>query len=214
MTVKPGLTQMASANAHHRPKAEPQRSERLLEERRRAHFLRYSHIFASVVREILEAKFLEEITPHFLTPAQFHLLKMMALNGGHQVSEVAVFLGVSTPAATKSLDKLERLGFILRGPSKDDRRATLITPSAKGRRLVQEYEVLLAERLAPVLEKFGPKELDRLVRVMRRFSLSMIRREDPGDGPCLWCAAYCEENCPVSQIRGDCPCSNLCGVSK
>jgi len=214
VTKKPGLTHMASANAHHRPKAEPPRAERLLEERRRAQFLRYSHIFASVVRDILEARFLEQISPHFLTPAQFHLLKMMTLNGGHQVSEVAVFLGVSTPAATKSLDKLERLGLILRGPSKDDRRATMITPSAKCRRLVQEYEVLLAERLAPVLEKFGPRELDQLVRILKRFSLSMIRREDPGDGPCLWCAAYCEENCPVGQIRGDCPCTNLSGASK
>jgi DNA-binding MarR family transcriptional regulator len=171
--------------------------------------LRFSHIFASVVREILEVKFLEESCPHSLTLVQFHLLKVIALNGGYQVGELAGFLGVSPPAATKNIDKLERLGLIVRSPSKGDRRATLLTPSPKGRRLVQKYETLKADRLAPVLSEMGPKDLDRLARLLERFSLSVIKQEDSSGGLCLRCAAYCAEGCSVGQIRGGCPCQKV-----
>lgn len=167
--------------------------------------LRYSHIFASLVREILELKFLREASPHSLTLSQFHLLKVMTLNGGHQAGQMANVLGLSPPAITKNIDKLERQGLIVRAPSKGDRRATLLSPSDKGRRLVQDYEAIKQDRLATVLQQFNPEELDQLTQLLKRFSLSLIRQEDSGDGLCLRCAAYCEEDCPVSYIRGSCP---------
>ena len=104
--------------------------------------LRYSHIFASAVRDLLELKVLREVTDDPLTLPQFHLLKLISLNGTHQVGEVAQFLGVSPPAATKNIDKLEGLGLVARSPSTDDRRATLLASSHKGRRLVKRYEAL------------------------------------------------------------------------
>ena len=184
-----------------------------LSEQCRRTFLHHSHIFASVVHDVLEMKFLEEVTPLSLTLSQFRLLKVIALNGSHQVGEVAVFLGMSPPAATKNLDKLKRLGLILRNPSKGDRRATLVTPSAKGRRLVQEYENLKAGRLSPVLEMFEPCEIEQLVKLMKRFSVLMARQENSGGGLCLWCAAYCQPNCAVAVMRGGCPCLALRGAA-
>jgi MarR family transcriptional regulator, organic hydroperoxide resistance regulator len=204
---------MAPLNAERRHKTDFQKPAAAVNERRRLQILRYSHIFASTVREILEIKFLAEVTPHSLTLAQFHLLKAIALNGNHQIGEVAVCLGMSPPAATKNLDKLQRLGLILRSPSKGDRRAILISPSAKGRRLVQEYEALKADRLSPVLENFSPGELDRMVELLKRFSLSLIKREDTGAGLCLWCAAYCQKHCPVGEVRGGCPYGEFRGAA-
>ena len=115
--------------------------------------LRYTHIFASAVREILELKLLREISPLPLTLSQFHLLKLMTVNGQHQMGQLADFLGVSPPAATKNIDKLERLKLVVRNPSKGDRRATLLSVSPKGRRLVRKYEELKTARLSPVLER-------------------------------------------------------------
>jgi DNA-binding MarR family transcriptional regulator len=167
--------------------------------------LRYSHIFASLVREILEVKFLREISPHPLTLSQFRLLKVITLNGHHQAGEMANVLGVSPPAITKIIDKLEQEGLITRVPSKGDRRATLVSPSAKGRRLVQKYEDLKTDRLGPVFQEFSSEELDGLTQLLKRFSLGLIQQEDASGGLCLRCAAYCEEGCPVGVIRGGCP---------
>jgi len=153
---------------------------------------------------VLEVKFLAETTQHPLTLLQFHLLKLIALNGDHQMGEIANFLGVSAPAATKNIDKLERLGLVVRSPSKGDRRATLLSSSSKGRRLVQKYEDLKATRLGPVLREFKREELDDFSQLLERFSLCLLKNEESADGLCLRCSAYCEDHCPVAQVRGGC----------
>lgn len=166
--------------------------------------IRQTHIFASITRDVLETKYLSQVSPFALTLSQFHLLKLISLNGNHQVGEVAEFLGISGPAATKNIDKLERLGLVERTPSTGDRRATLLSSSPAGRRLVERYESHKRNQLEPVLEKFTREELHNLTRLLQRFSMALVQREDEGDGLCLRCAAYFEESCPVSHVRGDC----------
>jgi DNA-binding MarR family transcriptional regulator len=167
--------------------------------------VRYSHIFASAVREILESKLIKEASPVPLTVSQFHILKVMALNGQHQLGELADFLGVSPPATTKNIDKLERLGFVLRNPSAGDRRVTLLSVSRAGRKVVDKYEKIKAARLAPVLEKFGAEELETFALLLERFSVSLLQNENSRHDFCLRCDAYIETNCPVGRVRGGCP---------
>ena len=166
---------------------------------------RYSHIFASVVRELLEVKLLGEVTSHPLSLSQFHLLKLISLNGQHQVGEVADFLGVSSPAATKNVDKLEKLGLISRSPSPGDRRAILLESSKSGRKLVKDYESLKEKRLAAVLSGFSTEDLHQLTHLLERFSLAMIKSEDSQKGLCFRCSAYFDEHCPIMHLREDCP---------
>ncbi len=178
---------------------------------RQTQLLRYIHIFSSSVREILELRLLEEVASVPLTLSQFHFLKAIAANGGHPVGEVAGLLGLSPPAATKSLNKLEGLGLVVRSPSKGDRRATLLSPSPKGRRLVRKYEGLQCSLLHRVLEPFSSEELDRMTRLLERFSISLLGTEQPGNGSCLRCGAYIEETCRVGEVRGGCPYLQACG---
>jgi DNA-binding MarR family transcriptional regulator len=167
--------------------------------------LRLSHIFSSVVREILEVRLLEDTTPLPLTLSQFHILKLMTLNGRHQVGELAEFLGVSAPAITKNVDKLERFGLVVRTPSEGDRRAILLAPSQKGRRLVQKYEELKTARLLPVLSGFGEEELEQFTSMLERVAVALLRQEETPRGFCMRCAAYIETGCPVGHVRGGCP---------
>lgn len=167
--------------------------------------LRRSHIFSSVVREILETRLLEETSPLPLTLSQFHILKLMTVTGRHQIGEISTFLGVSAPAVTKSVDKLERLGLVVRIPSEDDRRATWLAPSQKGKRLVERYEDLKAKLLYPVLEEFTTEELARFSEMLERVSVALLRQEKTPRGFCLRCAAYIETGCPVGHVRGGCP---------
>ncbi|MFQ5349774.1 MAG: MarR family winged helix-turn-helix transcriptional regulator, partial [Thermoanaerobaculia bacterium] len=152
-----------------------------------------------------ELKVLRQVTDDPLTLPQFHLLKLISLNGSHQVGEVAQFLGVSPPAASKNIDKLEGLGLVARSPSTDDRRATLLASSPRGRRLVRRYEALKEEWLEPVLDGFDDKELAQFTRFLERFSLRLIEQQDSGEGLCLRCSAYYDEACPVNHLRDGCP---------
>jgi DNA-binding MarR family transcriptional regulator len=167
--------------------------------------VRYSHIFSSAVDEILESRYLVEVSDHSLTLHQFHLLKLIGLNGHHHVGEVAEFLGVSAPAASKNIDRLCSLGLVERDSCEEDRRATLLSASAKGRDLIRRYEDLKKRRLAPVLAKFETGEIDRLSDLLERFSVLLFEQEKGGDGFCLRCAAYCQVGCPIGDIFGHCP---------
>lgn len=167
-------------------------------------FLRFSHIFSSAVKEVLDTKYLHEASPHPLSVPQFHILKLMAVNGKHQVGEVAEFLGVSSPAASKNIDKLEGLGLVTRSPSKGDRRATLLSASPKGRRLVRKYEEIKASRLAPVLGQFRPDDLQQFTKMLERFSVLLYEQENSAESFCLRCAAYTDDNCPIAHVLGNC----------
>jgi len=177
--------------------------------RQAQHLVRCTHIFASAVRELLEARLLAEVTRAPLSLSQFHLLKAVALNGSYASGELAGFMGVSAAAGTKNFDKLERLGFILRVPSATDRRVTLLSASAKGRRLVERYEARKAQSLTPVLDRFTPEELSLLASLLERFALTLISRQGTAPGLCLFCAAYCIKGCPVGKMRGGCPFERL-----
>lgn len=173
------------------------------------HLVRHSHIFASAVREVLEIRTLREASPLPITVSQFHLLKLMCMDGSHPMHEIAGFLGVSPPATTKNVDKLERLGLVFREASPLDRRETLLSVSERGRRLVEDYEARKTERLGAVMSEFTPYELGTLSELLQRFAVSLLRSEQPERGACLRCAACLADRCAVGRVRGGCPYASL-----
>lgn len=168
--------------------------------------LRNAHIFSSAVRDVLEVELLRQVTSHPLSPSQFNLLKLISGNGRHRVGDIARMFGVSAAAATKTVDKLERLGLVNRLPSPDDRRATLLVSSPAGRRLVADYEAVKEERLLPVLDDFSDAELDRLGRLLDRLSVGLLSDRDRTDGGfCLRCCGYYDPQCSLRRLGVRCP---------
>jgi DNA-binding MarR family transcriptional regulator len=168
-------------------------------------FLRIGHIFSASVQEIVGNRFLAESTDHPLTLAQLRLLKLLANNGQHRVSDAAALLGVSSPAATKCIDKLERLGLLSRAPSTSDRRATILSASPEGRDLVREYERINRRRLEPILDGFSRDEIDNLTDMLERVAVALFDREGAEMNSCLFCGAYIENDCSIARVRGGCP---------
>lgn len=171
--------------------------------------IRFSHIFAAAVRETLELQLLADIGAEDLSLPQFHLLQLITLNGKHQIGEVASFLGVSPPAATKNIDKLERLGLVARTPCVDDRRATLLASSGKGRRLVRRFEDLERQRLEPLLEAFRADELRQLIGMLERFATVLVASAESDDGLCLRCSGHFDNRCPIRHLHTGCPYQEL-----
>jgi DNA-binding MarR family transcriptional regulator len=167
-----------------------------------------------VVREVLETGALRDACPLPLTVSQFLLLKLMSLGGEHHVGEAASLLGISAAAATKNIDKLERLGLVARLPSSGDRRATPLSVSTKGRRLVERYENVKVRRLEAVLTALEDVEKNELARALERFSASLLGLRAPASGPCLLCAAYLERGCEIGRMRGGCPHETLLAASE
>ena len=167
-------------------------------------FLRYGHILSSLLREFLESSVLDQLSPLSLSRSQFCFLKLIAVNSELQVCELARCLGVSPAASSKNLDRLEELGLVVREPSTEDRRATLLSVSQEGRQLVDEFERLKASQLAPVIEELGEDRTEAFCDLLRDVCLGVLERTTVADAPCLRCAGYYRPNCVVEELQGEC----------
>jgi len=174
------------------------------EERSLHRFLRCGHILGSLLREILEESYLSQMCSHPLTRTQFCLLKLITLNAELQLSQLAKYLGVSPAAITKNADKLEEMGLLTRDPCAEDRRATLLSASDEGLRVVGEYEELKETRIAPVVSSLEESELDELCDLLEALCVDLVRHGHPETDSCMRCAGYYSNDCLVGMAQGGC----------
>lgn len=173
--------------------------------------LRSSHIFASTVHDLLLVTPLRLASPRSLTPSQFYLLRIVSLNGRHPIGQAAHLLGISAPAATKTIDKLERLGLVVRRRYGRDRRTCMFSVTRAGREVVRRCDELRLSRLRTALKSLPRRDVGAFVRLLGRFSDILLAGDPAGSGPCLHCAAYVAPGCPVERARGGCPYRDFVG---
>ncbi|MGZ5472721.1 MAG: MarR family winged helix-turn-helix transcriptional regulator [Thermoanaerobaculia bacterium] len=165
--------------------------------------IRYSHIVSSAVRDILESEPLEAAGGTGMTPRQFHLLEFIAVDG-HHIDDVAKFLRVTPPAATKAVDKLEKRGLVVRCACAGDRRLTVLMCSEEGVRFVARYRALQQETLAAAMSEFGEDEISGLAGLLERYSRALIAAETRVNGPCLRCSGWSDRDCPLRFTQRGC----------
>jgi DNA-binding MarR family transcriptional regulator len=79
--------------------------------------------------------------PWDLAPHQARALRVVARHGEVRPGRIAAHLRVAPRSVTDVIDALEERGLVERAPDPDDRRATVVTLTASGRRHVDEIDV-------------------------------------------------------------------------
>ncbi|MNN72348.1 putative HTH-type transcriptional regulator YusO [compost metagenome] len=97
-----------------------------------------------------------------LTVPQFGLLHMIFQEKNARVIQLAEKLEVKSSAVTVMLDRLELLGLIGREQDENDRRAVIVTITAKGQELLQEAQYRSLLLLSEHLSILKPDELQNL----------------------------------------------------
>ena len=100
---------------------------------------------------------------HVLTEAevnlpQFALLSQLAARSPLSMSEAGGRLGISKPAVTNLVDRLEKKGFLRRKPHPKDRRVFLLEIKPKGKILVRRVQGNALTVLLKTLEQFNAKD--------------------------------------------------------
>ncbi len=167
-------------------------------------FLRQAHIFAAAVREILEEKCLRQSTDVELSFHQFTLLQLISNNGDHQVVDIANFFGVSPAAASKSVDKLVRLGLLNRQAKETDRRAVSLSLTPTGKGLIRRYESVKAEKLERALGHLESGELHQVSRDLEKTSYALLEKEAEFRDICLRCSALYAPECVLRELHHGC----------
>jgi DNA-binding MarR family transcriptional regulator len=87
-----------------------------------------------------------------LTLPQWRILVVVAQSDGSRVGEVASRIGVSLPAASRLVRRLERRGLVTATRDERDRRATNVRPTEAGLRLWEDVAGRRRRRLAAALD--------------------------------------------------------------
>ncbi|WP_259917371.1 MarR family winged helix-turn-helix transcriptional regulator [Kocuria carniphila] len=100
-----------------------------------------------------------------LTSQQISLMSMLT-GGGVRMTTIAANLGVRTPTATQSVDRLVNSGLVERKPDPADARAVLVKLTRRGRNVIAAEDRHRNEVVARVLARLNDEELAALDAAM------------------------------------------------
>jgi len=163
-------------------------------------FLGSTQVFATAVRNVVEEKLLREIAPRQLTLSQFRLLRLVAMTDARTLGDVATFLGVSNPAASKAVDKLVRRGLLLRSEAETDRRAIELSLTEPSRQLLGAYDAAKNRTLARVFRRLSPKDLRHTAELLDQLSAVIVDHTARAEEICLQCGIYYRKKCLIRQL--------------
>jgi len=106
-----------------------------------------------------------------LTAERLSLLSVLVYGGPATMSDLSRAEQVSRPAITRTVGALEEAGLVRRASVAADRRQSIVSATAAGRRVLEAGRRARIERLATVLRDVRPgelAELDRALGVVRR----------------------------------------------
>jgi DNA-binding MarR family transcriptional regulator len=104
-----------------------------------------------------------------VTLPQFRALVVLS-RGESTVSALADLLDVHPTTASRLVDRLVRKKLVLRRASVEDRRSSVLSLSARGRRLVDEVTARRVEHLAAIVDRLSPATRTAVVDGLSRFS--------------------------------------------
>jgi DNA-binding MarR family transcriptional regulator len=93
-----------------------------------------------------------------LTYAQSQVLFYVADHGGCHMGDVAKAFGVTLPAVTHIIDRLEQKQFVVRGDHPGDRRVYLLEATAQGKALVDELHAMQLRGVEDVLTRMSGED--------------------------------------------------------
>lgn len=101
---------------------------------------------------------------------QFFLLGQVGADEVLSMSEIADKMSHTTAAATGLVDRLEKLGYVERTTSPNDRRKVMVKITSKGRDLVDAMRLDMIERLNNVLGELTPEEQRMWLQIYTKIS--------------------------------------------
>lgn len=165
-------------------------------------FLSAARVFAKAVRDVIEGAVLEGVAGTKLTMPQLKLLYLVAHADSVTIGEAALFLGVSSPAASKTVEKLVRRRLLRRNDTQRDRRSSNLSLTESGRRLLQTYEEARNKKAVEIFSQYSPDVLRHTAELLDNLAcgISSQRSGNPKDDLCMQCEIYYREECRFGQF--------------
>jgi DNA-binding MarR family transcriptional regulator len=165
-------------------------------------FLSAARVFAKAVRDVIEGAVLEGVAGSKLTLTQLKLLYLVAHADSVTIGEAALFLGVSSPAASKAVEKLVRRRLLRRNDTQRDRRSSVLSLTESARRLLQTYEEARNQKAIEIFSQYSPDVLRHTAELLDNLACGIASQQSdkPKDDLCMQCEIYYREDCRFGQF--------------
>lgn len=104
-----------------------------------------------------------------ITPGLYGILIAIRYNPGCSQIAVCNRLHIDSSAMVTALDKLQKLGFVERRPSPNDRRQRALYLTEQGETAMQEIEAEVTAQEQSLLTDFSTRERTTLMQLLERF---------------------------------------------
>jgi DNA-binding MarR family transcriptional regulator len=157
------------------------------------------NILSSAISERLARRFRVELGDE-LTMSQYQLLRLVSCTDPGRISDVATFLRVTKPAASKAVKRLVGRGLLVRMAS-EDRRASRLGLTDEGRELLHRYETVHEQVLENLFDDL-PDALSETADVMDHLSIKVLKQHAPPREICFRCGIYFRDKCLLRSFGG------------
>ncbi|MEH0108739.1 MarR family transcriptional regulator [Tersicoccus sp. MR15.9] len=124
-----------------------------------------AELFHAVSRT-MRRRTLAQLEPWGITPHHARALRSISETDRARLRDVADRLRIAARSATEVVDALEAKGLVTREPDPQDRRATLVSPTEDGLRLVEQIDAARAERNAEFFGALTAEDREALQRIL------------------------------------------------
>jgi DNA-binding MarR family transcriptional regulator len=111
-----------------------------------------------------------------LDRAEYLLLRTLSEVGPQDINTLAASLGLDPSTVGRQVFALSQQDLAERAPAPNDRRRSMVTPTAEGLRRMEGVRTRRAENIADLLGGWSDAELDTLGAMFTKFNLSVARK--------------------------------------
>lgn len=123
----------------------------------------------------LRRSWMQSLTPHGITPHEWRALHIVVGHLGESEDteasplrqrDVAEALRIAPRSAAEVVTRLVELGYVIRGPHPDDKRAVVVTATDSGRKVESEVRQLRDDAGAEYFASLPPQDAQELTRIL------------------------------------------------
>ncbi|MDR4888090.1 MarR family transcriptional regulator [Fredinandcohnia sp. QZ13] len=115
-----------------------------------------------------------ELSKHQLYRAQWSILYYIVNFGSPTLVEISNYLGVEKPTVTRTINRLEELGYVEHIPGKDKREKRMQL-TVLGKKVYQDVRKTVDEFEKEIIKGVSEKELLEAVHVMKAIRNNLIK---------------------------------------
>nr|WP_286168157.1 MarR family transcriptional regulator [Bacillus sp. 22-7] len=138
-------------------------------------FQRFFHQLVLLYRPF-ENRLNTELSKHQLYRAQWSIMYSMYNDGSVTLVELSHYLGVEKPTVTRTIAKLEEMGYLESVPTKDKREKRMQLTGA-GRKVYQEVRATIDEFEQEILQGISEEEQLEGIRLMSLIRKNLMQGE-------------------------------------